>query len=175
MDGVIDHNPKAHREDHRKCETDLADKQPPKAEGHAGRDEVGDEADQSQLQAPEGEDHAPGDEHDTEKTPVDHADDVSLAEIGKHEGRPGSLYRRRFGVVSTEPLLCGLLQRENFLGGQIFCGDDQSGRRFVDVDPVVHVEAKRQREFVEQKILRRQRPVVGNPVPRRVVPVHIFV
>ena len=78
------------------------------------------------------------------------------------------------GGVSLQPILRARVKLAQLLGGNVSADrGGQPGGGFGHVDTIVEVTAERQREFIEQQVLRGEFPTVWQPVKGRVVTMHV--
>ena len=103
-----------------------------------------------------------------------HALDVLLGEVSEDDADPRGL-GRKIGRVGTEPSLRARVQLALGLGRQAADHDGHAGGGLGDVDTVVEVVAERERELVEQQILRGEGRIVRQAMEGRVVAVHVLV
>ena len=85
--------------------------------------------------------------------------------------RPGG----EAGRVGPDPRLGPRVEVALLPRGEAAQHDAHASRRLADVDPVVQVPAERQRQLVEQQILRRQVGIFRQAMEVRIVAVHVSV
>ena len=153
----------------------LADEDRPHPESDQHREEVRKQADEAQPDAAQGDDQGYGDEQEGERRTLQHAADVSVGQIGEHYGSAARLRsHRRRGVCRQPGLGLGRYLAYPFCGHGIQ-GGRQPGRGLVDVYQAIEIETVGQGHLVKQQVLGRQFAFVGQPVPVRIVGVHVLV
>ena len=175
MNRVIDDNAERRPRHRRRRHADLTHQQGPKAERHQDGHGVGKYAEHPHADTAQRQRHDHGDQDYRHRVATQHAVDVSLGYVGEHDGGTCWTGMHRLRCVLAQPGF-GFFQKGAHLHrGNIVQGCRHAGRRLVDVDPVVEIQAERQRHLVKQQVLGRKLPVLGDLVPGRIVAVHVLV